>query len=135
MPERHLLYPTCPYSPPPGTAKSVPSSYLFPVLRNYRDRRCFPLRLTGQALEHRRPQSELSSSLITASVISSVVAAPPRSRVLVPAAMVASSASRTRRPASVWPRCSRRSAAAQIAPDGFATSCPAISGAEPWIER
>ncbi len=44
----------------------------------------------------------------------------------MPAEMVASRVSRTRRPASA---CSRRSAAAQIAPEGFATPCTAMSGA------
>ena len=77
--------------------------------------------------------ADCRSLAITASVIRSVSASPPRSRVRTPLASASSSAWSRRWPACAWPRCSSISEAAQIAPAGLAIPCPAMSGAEPWI--
>src|SRR5262249_3707028 len=67
----------------------------------------------------------------TASPTSRVVAVPPTPRVFGHLEQTVASASRRRAAASASPRWSSISEALQIAPDGFAIPCPAMSGAEP----
>ena len=70
---------------------------------------------------------------MTASVTSCVVAAPPTSCVMMPAAQTCSTAAISRVAAAGSPRCSSICAAVQKLATGLAMPLPVMSKAEPWI--
>src|SRR6056297_1607989 len=81
------------------------------------------------------PSDQVSASVLilstTASTTSVVLALPPMSAVVIPAARVSRSARMTSSPQSGKPSCSSIIAPHHIWPIGLAIPCPAMSGAEP----